>query len=35
MILQSLTRLYEVLVEQGKVSRRGWCTAKASYGINL
>lgn len=35
MILQSLTRLYEVLEEQGKVSRRGWCTAKVSYGINL
>lgn len=35
MILQSLTRLYEVLAEEGKVSRRGWCTAKVSYGINL
>ena len=35
MILQSLTRLYEVLAEQEKVSRRGWCTAKVSYGINL
>ena len=35
MILQSLTGLYEVLAEQGKVSRRGWCTAKVSYGINL
>ena len=36
MILQALTRYYEVLArEKKKVSRKGWCTAKVSYAVNL
>ena len=35
MILQALTRYYEVLAREEKVSRKGWCTAKVSYAINL
>ena len=35
MILQALTRYYEVLARDEKVSRKGWCTAKVSYAVNL
>lgn len=35
MILQALVQHYENLVEQGKVSRAGWCHAKVSYAIEL
>ena len=35
MILQALTKQYENLAKQGKVSREGWCQAKVSYAINL
>ena len=35
MILQALTRYYEVLAREEKVSRKGWCTAKVSYAVNL
>ena len=35
MILQALTKQYENLAKQGKVSREGWCRAKVSYAINL
>ena len=34
MILQALTKQYENLAKQGKVSREGWCRAKVSYAIN-
>ena len=33
MILQALTRYYEVLAREEKVSRKGWCTAKVSYAV--
>lgn len=35
MILQSLVKHYETLVQDGKVTEQGWCTAKVSYGIQL
>lgn len=35
MILQALTRLFEDLVEQGKLSRPGWSPAKISYVLCL
>lgn len=35
MILQSLVQYYEKLVEQGKVARQGWCSAKVSYALDL
>lgn len=35
MILQALTRYYEVLAREEKVSQKGWCTAKVSYAVNL
>lgn len=35
MILQALTRYYEILAREEKVSRKGWCTAKVSYAVNL
>ena len=35
MILQALTRLFEDLVEQGKLSRPGWSPAKLSYVLCL
>ena len=35
MILQALVKHYENLEREGKVSKRGWCSAKVSYGIEL
>ena len=35
MILPALVKHYENLVEQEKVSRPGWCSAKVSYQIEL
>lgn len=35
MILQSLVEYYEVLANEGIVSRPGWCSAKVSFGISL
>lgn len=35
MILQALTRLFEDLVQQGKISRPGWSPAKISYALCL
>ncbi|HEX2985394.1 MAG TPA: type I-C CRISPR-associated protein Cas8c/Csd1 [Caproiciproducens sp.] len=35
MILQSLTRYYELLAEDGKLPKPGYCTAKVSYALNL
>lgn len=35
MILQSLTRLYEDLVQRGEISRPGWAPAKISYVLCL
>ena len=35
MILQALAKYYEVLAEDGKVSKPGWCSAKVSYQIAL
>ncbi|MDO4470678.1 MAG: type I-C CRISPR-associated protein Cas8c/Csd1 [Bacillota bacterium] len=35
MILQALVRHYENLVEEEKVSKQGWCSAKVSYEIEL
>ena len=35
MILQALTRYYEDLLVEGKISRPGWVTAKVSYGLVL
>ena len=35
MILQALVKYYEDLEKQGKISKRGWCTGKVSYGIQL
>lgn len=35
MILQELVRHYEVLAQQGKVSRPGWCQAKISYALEI
>ena len=35
MILQALVKHYENLEREGKVSKRGWCSAKVSYAINL
>lgn len=35
MILQALVKHYENLVEEEKVSKRGWCSAKVSYEIEL
>ena len=35
MILQALTRYYEDLLAEGKISRPGWVTAKVSYGLVL
>lgn len=35
MILQALVQYYESLVEQGKVSKLGWCHAKVSHAIEL
>ncbi len=34
-MLQALTKYYEVLADDGKVSRPGWCSAKVSYQIDL
>lgn len=35
MILQALTRLFEDLVQQGKLERPGWSQVKASYALCL
>ena len=35
MILQALTRLFEDLVQQGKIARPGWGPAKISYALCL
>ena len=35
MILQSLTRLFEDLAQQGKIARPGWSPAKISYALCL
>ena len=35
MILQALTRLFEDLAQQGKLSRPGWSPAKISYALCL
>ena len=35
MILQALTNYYEVLADEHKVPRRGWCTAKVSYALDI
>ena len=35
MILQALVKYYENLVEEEKVSKQGWCSAKVSYEIEL
>lgn len=35
MILQALTRHYETLAKQGKVSNQGWCRAKVSYALDI
>ena len=35
MILQALTRLFEDLVGQGKLSAPGWSKAKISYALCL
>lgn len=35
MILQALVKHYETLLEQGKVSRQGWCQAKVSYALDI
>lgn len=35
MILQSLTRYYELLAAEGKLPKSGYCTAKVSYALNL
>lgn len=35
MILQALTRHYEALANQGKVSKQGWCRAKVSYALDI
>lgn len=35
MILQALVKHYETLVEQGNVSRQGWCQAKVSYALDI
>lgn len=35
MILQALTKHYEVLAEQGKVAEIGWCQAKVSYALDI
>lgn len=35
MILQALVKYYEDLVQQDKVSTRGWCQAKVSCAIEL
>lgn len=35
MILQALVKHYENLVQEEKVSKQGWCSAKVSYEIEL
>ena len=35
MILQALTRLFEDLTQQGKLSRPGWSPTKISYALCL
>lgn len=35
MILQALTKHYETLANQGKVSKPGWCKAKVSYVLDI
>ncbi len=35
MILQSLVRYYELLAEEDKLPKPGYCTAKVSYALNL
>lgn len=35
MILQALVKHYENLIEEEKVSKQGWCSAKVSYEIEL
>lgn len=35
MILQALTRYYEVLLAQGRISAPGWGKAKVSFGLEL
>ena len=35
MILQALTRYYEVLLKEGKTVPEGWCRAKVAYALNL
>lgn len=35
MILQALTKQYEVFANQEKVSKPGWCNAKASYALDI
>lgn len=35
MILQALVGYYEILAQQEKVSRQGWCRAKVSYALDI
>lgn len=35
MILQSLVKLYEILVSKGKVERPGWRASPVSYGLHI
>lgn len=35
MILQALTKHYEMLAEQGRVAESGWCQAKVSYALDI
>lgn len=35
MILQALVKHYEVLAEQGEVSKLGWCRARVSYALDI
>ncbi len=35
MILQALVKYYENLLEEGEVSKPGWCSGKVSYQIDL
>lgn len=34
-MLQALTKHYETLANQGKVSKPGWCRAKVSYALDI
>lgn len=35
MILQSLVKYYEALVQKGEITRPGWCKAKISFALEL